>query len=336
MAAAFSSAVLLALTPARRRLAAAGALLGVAVLAKGLVPLALAAPLAWHARRRWRDAWIPLAAGIAVAAPWYAAVTLRHGRAFIDEFFLEHHFGRFASDALRHEQPFWFYAPVLLAGLFPWTPLAPLAFRTRGDSRRRALLAIVVWGFVFFSASRNKLPGYLLPLVPAAAALAGIALAEAKRPRAWLAACAALLALFPLAAAMLPEALERGITNASVSGAAWTAALPAVAAAALIWWAGWRTRAVALVVAGMALGAVWTASRTFPALDRTVSARAFWRRISENSGAVCVAAAHRSWRYNLNYYSIRPLPDCGDQARPFRIEQAPRKGARLVQVQGLM
>jgi 4-amino-4-deoxy-L-arabinose transferase-like glycosyltransferase len=325
LAATFSAAVLLCLAPTRRRLALAGALLGFAVLAKGLVPLILAIPLVWRLRRQ---VWIPAVTCLAVAAPWYGLVALRHGRAFVDEFFLEHHFGRFASEALRHEQPFWFFVPVLLAGLFPWTPLAALV-RTRGDARRRTLALVVAFGFVFFSASRNKLPGYLLPLVPPAAALIGIAVAEAKRPRAWLAACAVLLAALPLAAAVLPVALERGITHASFSGAAWIAALPALAAAAVIALTHCRIRAVALIVAGMAAGAAWTASRTFPALDRSVSARAFWRENAARRDSLCVEKTHRSWRYNLNYYTVDPLPDCSAVPRPLRIEQAPRAGARI-------
>ncbi|HWR50175.1 MAG TPA: glycosyltransferase family 39 protein [Bryobacteraceae bacterium] len=315
----------------KRQLPVAGAMLGLAVLAKGLVPLVLALPLIWFARKRWRDAVIPALVGIAVAAPWYVLVTLRHGRAFINEFFLEHHFGRFATEALRHEQPFWFYLPVLLAGLFPWIAAAPLAVRTRGDVRRRVLLAVVFFGFVFFSASRNKLPGYLLPLVPAAAALIGISLAELRRPRWVLAACAATLGILPLIATILPAALERGITHAPLAGAAWAAAIPALALAAAIALTGKRDAAVAGIVAGMAVGVVWTASQVFPALDRTVSARAFWNEAASKRALTCVGQTHRSWRYNLNYYSGTPLPACEEAARPFRIEQSTRQGPRVVE-----
>jgi 4-amino-4-deoxy-L-arabinose transferase-like glycosyltransferase len=334
LAATFSAFLLLCLPwiarGDKRQLPIAGAMLGLAVLAKGLVPLVLALPLVWFARKRWRDALIPALVGIAIASPWYIAVTLRHGRAFLNEFFLEHHFGRFATEALRHEQPFWFYLPVLLAGLFPWIAAAPLALKTRGDVRRRVLLSVLVFGFVFFSASRNKLPGYLLPLVPAAAALIGISVAELRRPKSVLAACAATLAILPLIAAILPAALERGITHAPLTGAAWAAAIPALALAAAIALTGRRDAAVAGIVAGMAIGVVWTASQAFPALDRTVSARAFWRGAASERGFMCVGQTHRSWRYNLNYYSETPLPACEETARKFRIEQSTRQGARLV------
>ncbi len=334
LAATFSAAVLLFLPwiarGDRRGLVPAGAMLGLAVLAKGLVPLVLAAPLAWYARKRWRDAWIPALACAAVAAPWYALVTARQGGNFLWDFFVLHHFGRFATDALGHVQPFWFYIPVFAALLFPWTPLAPLVFRTEGDARRRALLSVVLFGLVFFSLSRNKLPGYVLPLLPAAAALIGTAVAEAKRPRWLLAACAALLAALPVIAAVLPAAIERGITHASVAGAAWAAGVPALVAAGFIAWRVRRDIAVALIALGMAAGTAWAAARMFPVLDRTISARAFWRQASEQRQLLCVEKAHRSWRYNLNYYSVQPLPGCESAgSRPLRIQQGPGQDARI-------
>lgn len=335
LAATFTGAVLLLLPwiarGERRRLPAAGALLGAAVLAKGLVPLVLIAPLAWFARKRWREAWPAIAGFAVVAGPWYALVTARNGSAFTDEFFIQHHFGRFASSALQHEQPFWFYVPVFLALLFPWTPVATLIFRTERDARRRALLTVVIFGLVFFSLSRNKLPGYLLPLLPATAALAGVAIAEAKRPRYVLAACAALLGAVPLMAAILPAAIEEGITSASFGSAGWPWAVPALVAAGVIAVRGRRDISIAVIALGMAAGAAWTAARTFPALDRTVSARAFWRRAEPLSPRLCVGTAHRSWRYNLNYYSVRPLPDCEAAGRTLRIEQAPGRPAAIMQ-----
>ncbi len=54
----------------------AGVLLGIAVLAKGLVPLALFIPALWFLRRRIRDLALVFAAAAVVAAPWYVLVTL--------------------------------------------------------------------------------------------------------------------------------------------------------------------------------------------------------------------------------------------------------------------
>lgn len=334
LTATFSAAVLLFLPwvarGERRFLPLAGALLGAATLAKGLVPLVLILPVCWYARRRWREAWPAALAFIIVAAPWYALITVRNGSAFVDDFIIRQHFSRFTSGALQHEQPFWFYIPVFPGLLFPWTPLAMLITRTDRDVRRRVLLTIVVCGFVFFSISRNKLPGYVLPLMPAAAALAGIAVAGVKRPRYLLAACAAMLAAVPFIAVMLPAALEGGITNSNAQGAPWILTLPAFAMAGLIAWRGKREIAVAAVVLGIAAGAAWIAVSTFPSLDRTVSARAFWRQAAGAGSRLCVETAHRSWRYNLNYYSVNPLPDCEAPGRTLRIEQTPGRPAIII------
>ena len=62
LATTFSAALLFALpwvrSGGRRGLFVAGILLGLAVLAKGLVPLVLIAPLLWIAGRRWADLFI--------------------------------------------------------------------------------------------------------------------------------------------------------------------------------------------------------------------------------------------------------------------------------------
>jgi len=334
MAATFSAAMLLCLPETRGQATSfrvpAAALLGLAVLAKGLVPLVLALPLAWILRRRLAE-WLrpaPLAAFLVVAAPWYVLCTLANGAPFLTDFFLKHHLSRFSTDALQHQQPFWFYLPVLLAGLFPWTPLVALLFRKSAyqDPRRRFLLLWLLFGLVFFSASLNKLPGYLLPLVPAASALAGLALAEMKKARWALTASALLLLLVPVIAAMLPQALSIGLTRATVSGLRWPLFLPALALAGLVWWqetTGHRQGAVLSLVAAMTAGVIWLATTTFPALDRLVSARGFWRQIAGRGAEVCVAEANRGWLYNLNYYSGTPLPACGEESRPLQLRQAP-------------
>jgi 4-amino-4-deoxy-L-arabinose transferase-like glycosyltransferase len=327
LAASFSAAVLLALPWAvkgeRRLLPWASASLGLAVLAKGLGPLVLFLPVLWTARRRWRDllgwrVWLPL---LAVAAPWYLLCWARHGRPFIDELFLKHHFGRFTSDYLRHEQPFWFFLPVLLAGLVPWTPLV---FRRRlwFDARTRCLALVVIFGFVFFSISRNKLPGYVLPLVPSLAALAGAALAREPLSAVRLAACGLLLAAFPIAADILPVAVARGLSRAAPPVFHWTWLAPLPVATGAFWLArkGKTGAAVAAVATGCVLGVLDLKTRSFPVLDAQVSARSVWLRIAPCASRWCVGTLHRSMRYGLNYYSVEPLPNCGPHTGRHRLE----------------
>jgi len=333
MAAAFSAAMLLSLdwleTGDRQRLPLAAALLGVAVLAKGLVPLVLTLPLVWCGRRRWRDLLrLPVAgAFLIVALPWYLLCYLRNGAIFPRTFFWEQHFERFTSGSLAHGQPFWFYAPVLAAALMPWTPLLLLLARRAlyHDARRRFLLLWLLFVLVFFSISRNKLPGYLLPLAPAAAALMGIALAESKSAHWALPAAALCLIAIPAALPMLPQALAEGLSRASLPAFQWTWLLP-VALALVIYWLernGRRTAALATMAVAVTGGVVALKTIELPAIDRAYSARPLWREIAARRDSVCVAGMHRSWRYGLNYYSVTPLPDCSQSAQTLQVWQEP-------------
>jgi 4-amino-4-deoxy-L-arabinose transferase-like glycosyltransferase len=340
MSAAFSAAMLLSLgwleRSERRRLPLAAALLGLAVLAKGLVPLVLAVPLAWMGRRRLLDWFRPsvIAAFAVVALPWYALCFLRNGLPFLEKFFWQHQVERFTTTALAHGQPFWFFVPVIVAALFPWIPgLVLLASRALySDSRRRFLLLWVVFGLVFFSAAQNKLPTYVLPLVPPLAALMGIALADRKRARWLLVASAALLVFLGPIAAVLPEALAAGISRSALPAFQWTWLLPVLACAA-VWIldaAVGRTAAVGLLAVAITAGAVALELRSFPEMDRVASARPLWNAVAPIRDRVCIARLHRSLRYGLNYYSGTPLPDCHQEPREVEITQEPGAAPRLV------
>ncbi len=347
LTAAYAAAMLLALPwVARgetRLLPAAAALFGVAALAKGLVPVFLAAPLLMGLRPfgRIRD-WLRLRVWLtfcAVALPWYVWCYARNGWPFIHDFFVVHTFSRVTSDALKHVQPFWYYVPVLLAGLAPWTPLVGLlGGRERYRDRRRLFLA--VWAaavLVEFSIPVNKLAGYILPMLPAMAALAGLALDEAKDARRWLAGCAALLIAFPVTAMVLPAAVLNGLSRAPrpVFGVAWVAmAAVAAALAALVWQLearGRRVAAVLTVAAGAAVGIAYLKAVATPQLDRGVSARGLAREIGGRRDEVCVGNVKRDWEYGLDYYLVTQLPHCESAPRRWRVEAAPGGRAHLVE-----
>jgi 4-amino-4-deoxy-L-arabinose transferase-like glycosyltransferase len=342
MAAAFSAAMLLALGWIGRRdtrhLPVAAALLGLAVLAKGPVALVLAAPLCLRFRGA-RDLVRPrvVLPFLAVALPWYLLCYLRNGKVFLHDFFVVHNVERFTSNALMHVQPWWFYLPVLAGLLLPWFPLLLLLGRRAAyrDPRRLFLLAWVVFGMVFFTAATNKLPGYLLPLLPAAAALMGMALDKVETESAHagplLACCAALLVAFPVAARMLPAALATGLLKAPLPAfqATWLLAGGVAAAAWLLESRARRLAAVLLIAAGATAGTVYLKRVAAPELDRTVSARALWREISSRVDEVCVDRIERNWRYGLNYYSGAPLPECSGQPRPWWVRQSPGKPPNL-------
>ncbi|MDR3718015.1 MAG: glycosyltransferase family 39 protein [Bryobacteraceae bacterium] len=338
LAASFNAALLSALlwlqTERRRWAVAAGAFLGLALLAKGLVGAVLFLPLLWFARKRLAGLALLFSASAAVALPWYIAVTLRNGTEFLRVFFWEHHFGRFARPDLQHVQPFWFYAPVLLGLLFPWTPLLALVRRsTLKDVPERVFAAVAVFGFVFFSASTNKLPGYLLPLLPPVCVLLARAVLKTEAPKRTFAACGLLLALIPLAAAVLPETLHSGLRHVSWSGAPWLYCGLAVPVGAAVYWLARRramTPALALLALVSSAGWLYIKVSALPVVDQVVSARPLWGRVQAHRGDTCVETLNRALRYGLNYYSVTPLPDCAASPTHYRIRQDAKHDVQIV------
>ena len=332
----FSAAMLLALPwisrGEARLLPLASALLGLAALAKGVVPLVLALPVLGIPavrRGRWRDLirGRVIAPFALVALPWYLLCYLRNGRVFLDVFFEQHQWQRFTSAALAHGQPWWFYIPVLAGLLLPWTPVLVLPMRRKAwrDPRRVFLLAWIVFGLVFFSAAANKLPGYVLPLLPAAAALLGIGLHEARDPRPWLAACALLLVTYPIAARVLPVAVAIGLSHAARPAPHWSWLLAPIAAGLLYCQPFGRKRlaAVAALATCATAGIVYLKAASLPEVNRLASARDIWGQIGVHASDVCIDAIHRDWRYGLNFYSVAPLPDCERVPKPWMVRQTP-------------
>ncbi len=177
----------------RRWLIAAYVFLGLATLAKGPVAVAFFALIvvAFAAvRRDWRlvarTVWLPgVAAYLLLTLPWFVAVQVRNPE-FFRIFILEHNLARFGTNLYRHQQPFWYFLVVALIGLLPWTifTIAAVAETVRGwkAEGRRIFegedgfdVFLLLWftiPIVFFSFSQSKLPGYILPSLPAAPILA--------------------------------------------------------------------------------------------------------------------------------------------------------------------
>ena len=264
----------------------AGIALGLAVLAKGLVPLVLCLPVAWLYRREWRH-WVAM---LVTALPWYLACYIANGQIFIDEFIVKHHIQRFVSSELQHVQPFWFYVPVLFGLLMPW---APALLRIRIEEETKPYLYTALWGFVFLSVSRNKLPAYVLPLLPS------LAMLIAGRLLRWhYAVAAGILAALPMAAPWLPTAIEDGLGKAVLSDSAWGWILVAPVAG----WVAWRYQKTGLVVVFVVsiCALKW---QLYPRLEQEVSAR--------HNKAICFpAGASRGLRYGLSYYANREVDDC--------------------------
>jgi len=308
MAVFFSAAVLLALQEPKRNLTLAAASLGFAVLAKSLVPLVLLVPVVAVDYRRIRE-WLrpgPILAFLAITLPWHVLSYLRHGKEFLSILFMQQQFGRFTSPERQHGQPWWFYFPVLLLVLYPWFPLLAVSGRNWRDRRIQTLIAVVVFGFLFFSKSENKLPTYLLPLVPSACILMGSGLSQMARPERWLLTPVALLGLMPAASSVLPIAMATGIRAAAIpwKQIAFSCALAATGGAIAV--AILKNRAVAAAFALVAASFLWLKVAAYPELDRAATARPLW--ISKHPA--CTASEERGRVYGLEYYAGRALPPC--------------------------
>jgi 4-amino-4-deoxy-L-arabinose transferase-like glycosyltransferase len=178
-------------TPAEERgwMLAAWAALALAVLSKGLIGVVLpAASMVIYTllQRDW-SLWrrLHLIGGslvfLAIAAPWFIAVSLRNSE-FFDFFFIREHFARFLTNEAHREGAWWYFIPILLAGILPWLTVflwtarrvctdAPVG--RNGFSWQRFAVVWSAFIFVFFSVSGSKLPSYILPMFPALALILG-------------------------------------------------------------------------------------------------------------------------------------------------------------------
>ncbi len=332
-------------TARRRWLVAFYVFVGLATLAKGPVAPFLAALIIviFALSRReprliLRTLWGPaVLAYFVVAAPWYALVQARNPQ-FVQVFFVSHNLDRFAQDVFHHRQPFWYYGPVLLLAMMPWTVYAVMAivrgFRP-GDSdpksggapraeapekeRTRSLPRfLLIWLFtplVFFSLSQSKLPGYILPGGAAFALLLADHLrtrTAEKKPNLALVLLHSAGAAMLLGAALLTPYLVLKATPTiqarTVAGVG--AAVLFIAMALTLRRRGLRMlRFVTLVP--VILGLAFVIRVAGPALDEALSERPVWRelgRINTVQMPLAVFQARREVEYGLNFYANHSIP----------------------------
>jgi 4-amino-4-deoxy-L-arabinose transferase-like glycosyltransferase len=292
----------------KRRLLLAGfyAGAGAALLAKGLVGVVLPVGVVglYRLSRRelppeWKSALWGLPLMLLVAATWYAPVTLGHGRVFVEEFFVKHHFARFVSNKYHHPQGFYFYLLILPLLLLPWTPFLFTAIRNQWPASRRAgaratnassndltnassddplmklrlfAIAWLVVPVVFFSISRSKLPGYILPALPGAILLAGIELRRfvsgegtqrAMRATGFILLAAAVATLvYPARAGLVSWGCALGVAAPLALAGAWAAL-----------GRGSRARVAGVVVSASLLAAMLVAGCALAGVSRRESVR---------------------------------------------------------------
>jgi 4-amino-4-deoxy-L-arabinose transferase-like glycosyltransferase len=219
-------------------------------LALGIILLFLGLRREWSALRR--TIWIPgIVLYLVMVLPWYIAVQ-RENPTFIEQFIVDHNLKRFATNLYEHRQPFWYYLAVAIIGLMPWTVIAIravveamstsmaewkvrlnpkryLGFSRAGDAFPEFLVLWALFPIIFFTCSKSKLPGYILPAIPPITILTGDYLNRIRRtglPRWLLWSHAGACSLVAFVIVLAPQHM---VYQTLVPSAGWLATAAAVA-----------------------------------------------------------------------------------------------------------
>jgi 4-amino-4-deoxy-L-arabinose transferase-like glycosyltransferase len=120
-----------------------------------------------------------------VTVPWFVAVSVRNP-SFAQFFFIHEHFARFLTKVHKRTEPWWYFVSLLAIGALPWLLTVRAALRRAWlepgrETQFKPLKFILIFSgvtFLFFSASESKLAPYILPMMPALAAVTGASVAE--------------------------------------------------------------------------------------------------------------------------------------------------------------
>ncbi len=102
---------------------------------------------------------------LVIALPWYVAEYIDQGQKFIDGFFLKHNLSRFETSFESHRGSLFYYIPVLLIGMLPWTSLLIVYLTKLKQIKNEFFIFGSIWfffTFIFFSLSGTKLPHYVI------------------------------------------------------------------------------------------------------------------------------------------------------------------------------
>ena len=272
-----------------------------------------------------RTLWLPgITLFLAVTLPWYIAVQIRNPE-FFSVFFLQHNLARFGTNLFHHTEPVWYFVPVLLLALIPWTMFVVAAAmeevrlwwkqKSPVPANQSLSIFLVIWMIVpvaFFSFSQSKLPGYILPALPAAALLIAeylrSSIAAGARSDIFLSALHAIIAALPIIPAMmLPFIIfqhrvpwgnwaEVSVTFAAVLAIGITLTLRAKAGLRML-------RLVTLVPVVLCVAAILRLGA--PSLDVTLSARPLAEQITKADSRrlpLAVLLISRETEYGLQFY----------------------------------
>jgi 4-amino-4-deoxy-L-arabinose transferase-like glycosyltransferase len=317
-----------------------GAFLGLGVLAKGPAAVILAggAIALWAlATKRWRAALraahpIAIAAFCVVALPWYALCALRNP-SFLRVFIWQHNFERYLTPMFHHPQPFWFFGPIVLLALLPWTvllwPVAREGLRVWRDKSWTHSPGVffacwAIFPVLFFSFSDSKLPSYILPAIPPLALICAVAAVRAfQESRAVSLGVASGIGFTWIALAVggwifaqkIPwSALRSNDSHHELAVGGWVAIFAAALLMLVLLFFGLGKR-VGTVMGLCALAVVLVLEianvEVLPAVDPLYSARYHAKFMSHDlyPDRIFTFELARSWNYGLAFYFQRQLPE---------------------------
>jgi 4-amino-4-deoxy-L-arabinose transferase-like glycosyltransferase len=316
-----------------------GASLGLAVLAKGPAGILLAAGALgiWAlVTSHWRDAFRlahPLAIAVfcLVALPWYVLCALRNSD-FLRVFIFQHNFERYLTPMFQHRQPFWYFVPIHLLGLLPWTACLWPALqeglqlwrqKSWSSSPGFFFACWAIFPFLFFSFSQSKLPGYILPAIPSLVLVIAVGLqrrilAPKSQPSRVASAWCALISVgitwivMALSTVHWLNRLPAAARNVSGKMILQISILAVAGGIVIVVLALLRNRGALLFSLFMvALCVELAGSRVLPALDPFISARFHGELLTNHRYPDRVFTFHltRSWQYGLNFYLGREVAE---------------------------
>jgi 4-amino-4-deoxy-L-arabinose transferase-like glycosyltransferase len=278
----------------------------------------------------------------AIVLPWYVAVQHRVPQ-FFRVFFIEHNLERFGTNLYQHSQPFWYYIPVFLLAAMPWTFFTVPALIEAGrqaftpwranqastntestntesktveaESDDGLISFLFIWiivPIVFFSISRAKLPGYILPSIPAATLLTADYLHRLKAvPRLLTSLHALLCAMLMVGALMAPFAMAKQAPPPALQiGMTITGAIIAVMVLLMVRREGVRVLHFVTLVPTI-LAVAFLLRPAAATIDRTQSARPINQRLAElgvaASDPVASFNVKRQVAYGLDFYRNQPI-----------------------------
>jgi 4-amino-4-deoxy-L-arabinose transferase-like glycosyltransferase len=288
-----------------------------------------------------RTLWLPgIALFCTIGLPWFILVQLRNPR-FFRVFVLEHNLARFGTNLYHHPEPFWYYIPVSLLGWMPWTVLVIAGLiwsirHTKSEDSDRLNSFLLIWialVIVFFSISQSKLPGYVLPAIPAGAVLAAQWLQQrvSQKPSVALAGLHALTAsglIFPALMIQYFRLDRQACVRPAVVPLIATTGV-ALVICVLLWRSGWRTLRVATLLPAIFVVAIVLRFGS-PPMENALSARSVVDALSQYDPHHLPVAAFlvpRETEFGLTFYRNQVIPR-------YELGQVPEGEHMVVAAQG--